>query len=180
MEKITIHDKVFKPYITNEELTADIDAVAAKINADFEGCDDVPLVLCVLNGSIMFTADLLKRLNFPLELSSIKMSSYVGTETTGDVKVTMGLSTSIVGRRVIIVEDIVESGYTMEALKKILEGKGAAQTYICTMLFKPDAFVQDIKIDYIAKSIPNKFILGFGLDYNELGRNLRDIYILDK
>ena len=180
MEKITIHDKVFKPYITNEELTADIDAVAAKINADFEGCDDVPLVLCVLNGSIMFTADLLKRLNFPLELSSIKMSSYVGTETTGDVKVTMGLSTSIVGRRVIIVEDIVESGYTMEALKKILEGKGAAQTYICTMLFKPEKLmVKDLKIDYIARNIGNDFVVGYGLDYDELGRNLKDIYILD-
>ncbi|MCQ2144719.1 MAG: hypoxanthine phosphoribosyltransferase [Bacteroidales bacterium] len=181
MEKITLHDKVFKPYITNEELTADIDAVAARINADFEGCDDVPILLCVLNGSIMFTADLLKRLNFPLELSSIKMSSYAGTETTGEVKVTMGLNSSLTGRRVIIVEDIVESGYTMEALKKILEGKGASQTYICTMLFKPEKLrVKDLRIDYIARNIGNDFVVGYGLDYDELGRNLKDIYILDQ
>ncbi|MBQ0044907.1 MAG: hypoxanthine phosphoribosyltransferase [Bacteroidales bacterium] len=181
MEKITLHDKVFRPYITNQELSADIDAVAARINADFEGCDDVPLVLCVLNGSIMFTADLLKRLNFPLELNSIKMSSYVGTESTGEVKVTMGLTASLVGRRVIIVEDIVESGYTMEALKKMLEGKGASKTYIATMLFKPEMLkVKDLKVDYVARNIANDFVVGYGLDYNELGRNLKDIYILDK
>lgn len=180
MEKITLHGKVFKPYISNEELTADIDAVAAKINTDFEGCDDVPILLCVLNGSIMFTADLLKRLNFPLELVTIKLSSYVGTESTGDVKTTMGLTAPVVGRRVIIVEDIVESGYTMQALKKLLEGKGATQTYICTMLLKPNAIkVKDMKIDYVARCIGDDFIVGYGLDYNELGRNLRDIYVTE-
>jgi len=181
MEKITLKDKVFRLYIPNEEIEAAIDKVAEKINNDFNGCEDVPIVLCVLNGSIIFTGELMKRLTFPTNLISIKMKSYEGLSTTGKVKTAMGLTGDISGRRVIVVEDIIDSGYTMECLKGILKEKGATESYVCTMLFKPDALkVKDLKIDYIGMSIPNDFIVGFGLDYDELGRNYKDIYVLDK
>lgn len=181
MERIQLKDKVFRTYLPYEKIEEAIDNVAARINADFEGCTDVPVVLCVLNGAMLFTAELLKRLNFNLELVSIKMTSYVGTSTTGTVKTMMGLTSSIEGRRVIVVEDIVDSGYTMVALKKILAERGATESRVCTMLLKPDALkVKDLKVDYVGKEIPNDFIVGFGLDYDELGRNLKDIYVLDK
>lgn len=180
MKSVKVFDKTFVPYIEHDELMELIDTVADQINEDYKDEVDVPIVLCVLNGAIMFTSEILKRLNFPLELMSVKIKSYVGDKSTGVMQEAMGLTGRVEGRRVIIVEDIVDTGNTMVFLKDLLAKKGAKDSRICTMLFKPDAFVQDIKIDYIAKSIPNKFILGFGLDYNELGRNLRDIYILDK
>jgi hypoxanthine phosphoribosyltransferase len=153
--------------------------VAEKINADFQGCTDVPVLLCVLNGSIMFMGELMKRLNFNCQIISTKLTSYEGTNTTGKVKQALGLTSSIEGRRVIIVEDIVDSGNTIVELKRILQENKAAESKICTLLLKPDAYKKDIKIDYVAMEIPNDFIVGFGLDYDELGRNLKDIYTLD-
>jgi len=180
MEKIQIKDKVFKPYMSYSEITTVIDEVAAKLNADFKGCEDIPVILCVLNGAMLFTAELLKRLEFPLELVSIKMTSYVGTSTTGKVKAAMGLTSNIEGKRVIIVEDIVDSGYTTIALKDILKNSGATESRVCTLLHKPAALkVEGLKLDYIGKCIPNDFIVGFGLDYDELGRNFKDIYVID-
>lgn len=179
MEKVTLYDKTFKKFIPYEELAAAIDKVAEQINKDFEGCEDIPILLCVLNGSIMYTAELMKRLRFNCQIVSTKLSSYVGTESTGCVKQAMGLTADITGRRVIVVEDIVDSGNTIVALKQILEDKGAKEAYICTLLLKPDAYKKDIALDYVAMEIPNEFIVGFGLDYDELGRNLKDIYILD-
>ena len=143
-------------------------------------CTDIPILLCVLNGSIMFTAELMKRLTFNCQIVSTKLTSYEGTSTTGKVKQAMGLTADIKGRRVIVVEDIVDSGNTIVELKRILEEKGAAESRICTLLLKPDAYKKDIKLDYVAMEIPNDFIVGFGLDYDELGRNLKDIYVLDK
>ena len=154
--------------------------MAERINADFKGCTDIPVLLCVLNGSILFTAELMKRLTFNCEIVSTKLSSYSGTENTGKVRQVMGLTSDIAGKRVIIVEDIVDSGNTIVELQKILADKGASRTYICTMLLKPDACRKDLHPDYVAMEIPNDFIVGFGLDYNELGRNLKDIYILDE
>ena len=179
MEKITLKDKTFKKLISYEKIASAIDAVAEKINADFEGCTDVPVLLCVLNGSIMFMGELMKRLNFNCQIISTKLTSYVGTSTTGRVKQAMGLTSSIEGRRVIIVEDIVDTGNTIVELKDILKENKAAESKICTLLLKPDAYKKDIKIDYVAMEIPNDFIVGFGLDYDELGRNLKDIYTLD-
>ena len=153
--------------------------MADKINADFEGCTDVPVLLCVLNGSIMFMGELMKRLSFNCQVISIKLTSYEGTSTTGRVKQAMGLTSSIEGRRVIVVEDIVDSGNTIVELKEILKENGAAESYMCTLLLKPDAYKKDVKLDYVAMEIPNDFIIGFGLDYDELGRNLKDIYTLD-
>ena len=178
-EKITLHDKTFKPYLSNAEVEAAIDGVAAKINADFAGCEDTPIFLCVLNGAVMFTAAMMKRLNFNAELVSIKLSSYQGTSSTGTVLIPMGLTGPVKGRRVIIFEDVVDTGNTITALKEMLLDGGAVDVKICTMLFKPDVYQKKDTIDYIGKSIPNDFIVGYGLDYNELGRNLPDIYVID-
>jgi hypoxanthine phosphoribosyltransferase len=180
MEKVTLYDKTFRTFIPYEKLKEAIDVVAAKINNDFNGCEDVPILLCVLNGSIMFTSELMKRLTFNCQVVSTKLTSYEGTSTTGKVKQAMGLTADIKGRRVIIVEDIVDSGNTIVELKRILEEKEAAESRVCTLLLKPDAYKKDVKLDYVAMEIPNDFIVGFGLDYDELGRNLKDIYVLDR
>ena len=180
MEKITLKDKTFRKAIPYEKISSAIDDVADRINADFRGCTDVPVLLCVLNGSIMFMGELMQRLNFDLQTISIKLTSYEGTSTTGRVKQAMGLTADITGRRVIVVEDIVDSGNTIVELKEILKEKGASESYICSLLLKPDAYKKDVKIDYVAMEIPNDFIVGFGLDYDELGRNYKDIYVLDE
>lgn len=180
MNKVTLKDKTFRTSIPYERITTAIDHVAAKINADFRGCTDVPVLLCVLNGSIMFTAELMKRLEFNCQVVSTKLTSYEGTSTTGKVKQAMGMTADITGRRVIVIEDIVDSGNTIVELKRILEEKGASESRICTMLLKPDAYKKDVKLDYVAMEIPNDFIVGFGLDYDELGRNFKDIYVLDE
>ena len=180
MEKITLFDKTFKTMIPYSRIASAIDDVAANMNRDFEGCEDIPILLCVLNGSIMFMGELMQRLRFNCQIVSIKMTSYEGTSTTGRVKQAMGLTSDIKGRRVIIVEDIVDTGNTIVELKDILAEAGATETYICTMLYKPEAYKKDAKLDYVAMEIPNEFIVGFGLDYNELGRNYKDIYVLDE
>ena len=180
MNKITLYDKTFRTFIPYEKIMTAIDEVAVKINKDFEGCTDVPILLCVLNGSIMFMGELMKRLNFNCQTVSIKLTSYEGTNTTGRVKQALGLTADVTGRRVIIVEDIVDTGNTIVELKEILAEKGAAESRICTLLYKPEAYKKDIVLDYVAMEIPNDFIEGFGLDYDELGRNLKDIYVLDK
>ena len=179
MEKVVLKDKRFKTFIPYEKISAAIDTVAEKINNDFRGCEDFPVLICVLNGSIMFMAELMKRLEFNCQIVSTKLTSYEGTETTGKVKQAMGLTSDIRGRRVIIVEDIVDSGNTIVELVKIMQEHGASESRICTMLLKPDAYKKDIKLDYVAMEIPNDFIIGFGLDYDEYGRNLKDIYVLD-
>jgi hypoxanthine phosphoribosyltransferase len=130
MEKVRLHDKTFRKFIPYEKLEAAIDSVAEKINKDFEGCEDIPVLLCVLNGSIMFMGELMKRLRFNCQIVSTKLTSYVGTETTGTVKQALGLTADITGRRVIVVEDIVDSGNTIVALKQILAEK-ALQKHVC-------------------------------------------------
>ncbi|MBR1870131.1 MAG: hypoxanthine phosphoribosyltransferase [Bacteroidales bacterium] len=177
MEKIiTLKDKKFRPYIPYAEVEAAIDAVARKVNDDFRDSEDIPVVLCVLNGAIIFTAELLKRLEFNCELMSVKLSSYQGTESTGTVLNIMGITGDVRGRRVIITEDIVDTGNTIVALKEMLLDKGAKDVKICTMLLKPDVYKKDTVLDYVGKEIANEFIVGLGLDYDELGRNLKDIY----
>lgn len=180
MEKIQVHDKVFKPLFSNREVEEIIDGVAEKLNRDFDGKDEIPIFLCVLNGAIMFTAAIMKRVHFNAELVSIKMSSYTGTQSTGTGLVPLGLTGPVKGRTVIIFEDIVDTGNTIMALKELLLSKGAKDVRICTMLMKPEVYKKPDKLDYVGKEIPNAFIVGYGLDYDELGRNLDQIYILDK
>ena len=179
-KKIKLHDKVFKPFIPNERVEAAIDAVAEKINADFHDSPQVPVLLCVLNGSILFTAGLMKRLDFDIDLMSIKLSSYQGTSSTGEIRQDMGLTGDVTGKDVIIVEDIVDTGRTIEALVKILYDRGASTVKVCTMLLKPEMYKKDVVLDYVGMEIPNDFIVGYGLDYDGLGRNYKDIYVLDR
>lgn len=178
--KITLHDKTFKPYISHERILTAVDSVAGEINSNYKGSEDIPIILCVLNGAIPFTSELIQRLDFNCQLVSIKMSSYSGTHSTGTVINVTGLTAEVKGRRVIICEDIVETGNTIIALKEMLIAKGAASVEICTMLFKPDCYHKDVKIDYVGLEIDNDFIVGFGLDYNEIGRNSKDIYVIDE
>lgn len=179
MEKVTLSDKTFRMFIPYGEIETAIDRVAARINADYKDCKEPPVILCILNGSIMFTAELMKRLDFNCELISLKLSSYSGTKSEGKVRQVMGMTGDIKGKSVIIVEDIVDTGNTIVDLKRIVLEKGCRDFRICTMLLKPDVYDKDVRLDYVAKEIPNRFIVGFGLDYNELGRNLKDIYVLD-
>ena len=180
MQRIQIKDKTFKTLIPYEQISEAIDKVADRLNADFGSSTTPPILLCVLNGSIMFMGELMKRVDFDCQTVSIKLTSYEGTSSTGKVRQALGLTSDITGRDVIIVEDIVDTGHTIVVLKKILEDAGAKAAYVCTLLLKPDAYKQDVKIDYTAMEIPNKFIVGFGLDYDELGRNYKDIYVLDE
>lgn len=173
-------DKEFKRTYPENAIQSDIDILASKINHDYAKSPEPILFLSVLNGSFMFTADLLKRITFPCEVSFIKLSSYQGTTTTGVVTEVIGLSEDITGRTVIILEDIVDTGITLGKLNKALRKLNPREIRVASLLFKPDAYKGSIKIDYIGRSIPNEFIVGYGLDYDGLGRNLPDIYTLIK
>ena len=178
MERIQLHDKFFKPFIPNSRIEEAIDKVAEKLNNDY--CDkDEPIFLSVLNGSFMFTAALMGRLKFNCEISFVKLASYTGTESTGCISKLIGLSDRVKGRKVVIIEDIVDSGNTIEELVRLLNEIGVAEIKICTLFLKPKAYKKDIPIDYPAMEIGNEFIVGFGLDYDQLGRQYKDIYIID-
>ena len=153
--------------------------VAEKINTDLKDVD-VPIFLSILNGSFMFTADLMRKIEVKSDVVFVKLASYQGTESTGEVKQIVGLTKGVEGKTVVVVEDIVETGNTIEKIHKILKDAGAADIKICTLLYKPDAYKKDIPIDYAALQIPNDFIVGYGLDYNHLGRQYKDIYVLDE
>lgn len=174
-----LHNKRFRVCTTAVQIDEAVTVVAEKINADLKDVD-TPIFLSVLNGSFMFTADLMRKININSDLAFIKLASYSGTSSTGEVKQIMGLSTDVKGRTVVIVEDIVETGNTIEEMYRILKEAGAAEIKICTLLLKPEAYKKDLKIDYAALCIPNDFIVGYGLDYNQLGRQYKDIYVLDE
>lgn len=174
MSLITIKDKQFSLSINSEIIQEAVTKVGEQINRDM--ADKDPMFICVLNGSFMFAGDLMKIVNIPCEITFIKLSSYEGLYTTGSVKEVLGLSESVVGRNIVVVEDIVDTGITMEKIITSLEAKGAKNIKVATFLQKPAALQRDIKIDYVAMKIPNEFIVGYGLDYDGYGRNLKDIY----
>ena len=176
MSIIKIKDKTFKTSIPEAEILERVKAVADRINVDMAGKN--PLLLGMLNGSFVFAADLMRMITVPCEVSFVKMSSYQGTSSTGKVKELIGLNEDIKGRTIIIVEDIVESGLTMQKIIETLKARGPEAVYVCTMLFKPDCLKVPLDIKYAAIEIPNDFIVGYGLDYDQQGRNLRDIYTL--
>ncbi|MBR5736163.1 MAG: adenylate kinase [Bacteroidales bacterium] len=178
-KRVKFHDKYFVPYIPHDALMKAIDNVAAQINADYKDSGKVPVVLCVLSGSIVFCGYLLTKLEFPCELAAIKVTSYEGTRSTGNIKDVLGLTTDVDGRDVIIIEDIVDTGTTIIKLREHLAFRGAKDIKICTMFTKPEVYHYDRKLDYVGMEVDNKFIVGFGLDYDQLGRNLPEIYILD-
>lgn len=175
MDIIRIKDKDFKTFLSEAVIMREISRVAAEMEHDL--CDKNPLFVCVLNGSFMFAADLLRHLSFPCEVSFVKLSSYVGTVTSGKVNELIGLDFDIAGRSVVIVEDIVDTGNTMQYLLEQLRRKNPRDVRIATLLLKPGKLQVDLKIDYVAVKIPDDFIVGYGLDYDGYGRNLREIYV---
>jgi hypoxanthine phosphoribosyltransferase len=176
MHSIRIHDKEFVPSIPSEEILEQVRRVANEINRDYEG--QQPLFLVVLNGSFIFAADLMREITLPADVSFVKLASYQGTSSSGTVREVIGLNTDITGRPIIIVEDIVESGLTMAHMIATLKKQNPKSVDICTLLLKPEKLEVQLDIKYVAMEIPNDFIVGYGLDYNELGRNLKDIYTI--
>ena len=174
MGNVKIKDKEFALLIPEAKILKQIDRVADEINKDL--ADKNPLFVCVLNGAFMFASDLMKRVHISSEISFVKLSSYQGTSSTGSLKELIGLNEDIKGRNVVIVEDIVDTGYTMVSILEQLKKKNAGDVRIATLLHKPNALKVDLKLDYVAMEIPNDFILGYGLDYDGYGRNLADIY----
>ena len=176
MSIVKIKDKTFKTSIPEVEIQQRVKEVADHINRDM--ADKNPLLLAVLNGLFMFAADLMKNITIPCEISFVKLASYQGTQSTGEVKEVIGINEDLAGRTVIIVEDIVESGLTIQRMLDSLGTRNPDSIDVCTLLLKPDRLKVDLDIKYVAFSIPNDFILGYGLDYDQQGRNLRDIYTL--
>jgi hypoxanthine phosphoribosyltransferase len=173
MGAIRVHDKHFEPYLNADAITTRIKEIAADLNRDYAG--KRPLFIAILNGSFMFAADLFKELNIDSEICFIKLASYKGTKSTGHIITAIGLDMDLFGREVVIIEDIVDTGKTLSEFLPQLHHQQPASLKIVALLHKPEATVFPIKIDYLGFSIPNKFVVGYGLDYDGLGRNIPEI-----
>jgi hypoxanthine phosphoribosyltransferase len=171
---IRILDKTFDVFIEEDELQAEIRSLAEQINKDFEG--QVVLFIAVLNGAFMFAADLMKSISLECEISFVKMSSYKGVQSTGEVNELIGLNADLKGKKVILLEDIVDTGLTMDKILSLVESHEPSSVKICTLLYKPTAFKGKNEPHYVGFSIPDAFVVGYGLDYNERGRNLGSVY----
>ncbi len=175
MDKIKIHDKEFELFIPYEKIRANIERIADEMNADLEG--KKPLFICILNGAFLFATEVFKRINsLEAEITFVKFSSYEGTNTTGNVKQLIGLNENIEGRTVVVLEDIVDTGITIQNVVEQLQAMNPAEVKIATLLLKPDALQKEVSLSYVGLEIPTKFIVGYGLDYDGRGRNLIDIY----
>ena len=174
MSIVKIKDLMFKTFIPEAEIQQRVKAVAEKINRDLDGKN--PLLLAVLNGSFIFAADLIRHITIPCEISFVKLASYQGTTSTGEIKEVIGLNEDLAGRTVVIVEDIIDTGLTMKRMIESLGTRNPASIHICSLLVKPDKLQVPLNIEYVAMEIPNDFIVGYGLDYDQQGRQLRDIY----
>ena len=174
MQTIKVKDKTFKLSIPADELERAVNEIAQRINLDLAGAN--PLFLVVLNGAFIFASDLYRKITIPSEVSFVKLASYSGTSSTSEVKELIGLNESLKGRTVVIVEDIIDTGITMQYLISKLEYLGVEKVLIAALLFKPSAFRESFRIDYLGMEIPNEFIVGYGLDYDGYGRNYADIY----
>ena len=176
MSKVTILDKTFETTIPEAEIKKRVKELAADISRDMEGKN--PLLLAVLNGAFVFAADLMREMTIPCEISFVKLASYQGTTSTGTIKEVLGINEDLAGRHVIIVEDIVDTGLTMKRMIETLGTRNPASVSICSLLVKPDKLKVDLDLKYVAFRIPNQFILGYGLDYDQQGRGLKDIYTI--
>ena len=174
MSVIQVHDKFFRPYISSDQIREKVEDMARKLEADYER--KTPLFIAILNGSFMFAADLFKVLNIPAEICFIKLASYKGTKSSGRVITSIGLDIDLFGRHVIILEDIIDTGKTMHEFLPQLLHQQPASLKICALLHKPDATRFPLTIDYCGFSIPDRFVIGYGLDYDGLGRNIKEIY----
>lgn len=178
MESIKIYDSTFRVSISEDEIKKRVKELGKQISKDMEGKN--PLFLAILNGSFIFAADLYREITVPSEITFVKLASYAGTVTTGEVSEVIGLNVDLTGRHVIIVEDIVDTGLTMRQMLEILKIQNPASVKICSLLLKPEKLQVPITLDYVAFEIPNLFVVGYGLDYNQQGRNLKDIYELER
>lgn len=176
MSKIKVHDKEFVPYLTSREIEEQVARVASEINNDYK--DKKPLFIAILNGAFIFAADLFKQINIEAEIAFIKLASYKGVKSSGKVITAIGLDAELYGRDVIIIEDIVDTGKTLSQFLPQLDHHHPASLKIAALLHKPAAMVHPIKIDYLGFTIPDKFVVGYGLDYDGLGRNIKEIYQL--
>lgn len=176
MSIIKLHDKYFKSYISKEKIEEAVQLLVNQISNDLK--NEKPLFIGILNGSFMFVADFVRKYNFTCEVSFVKLASYEGTNSTGKIKQLVGVNENLAGRTVVILEDIIDTGNTLQEIYGIFRDKNLKQLKIATLFFKPDVFKKELPIDYIGISIPDKFIVGYGLDYNGIGRNLENIYQL--
>ena len=177
MELIKINDKTFEPYVSAEELNQIAERMASEVYQDLQ--ESRPIFIAVLNGSFMFAADFLRHYKGECEISFVKMASYQGTQSTGKIHQLIGLSTPVERRDVVILEDIIDTGNTLEEIYRLFENQKVKSFRIATLFFKPDAYKKDLKIDYVGKPIPNRFIVGYGLDFDEIARNLPQVYHLN-
>ena len=176
MDTVKIKDKSFRVSIPEAEIKQRVKALAEQMSKDLEGKN--PIFLGVLNGSFIFAADLMREMTIPCEISFVKLASYQGTTSTGKVKEVFGINENLSGRTVVIVEDIVESGRTMRQMIESLGTRNPESVRICTLFFKPEKLKEDLNLDYVAFRIPDDFIVGYGLDYDGLGRELKDVYTI--
>jgi len=174
MKTVQLLDREFALSIPSETIQKEVKRVAGQINEELEGKN--PIFLCVLNGAFMFASDLLRNITIPCEVSFVKLSSYSGIMSTGTVKEVIGLNEDIQGRTIVVIEDIIDTGLTIEKIMNSLQRFHPAEIKIASLLLKPEALQVNVPQDYIAIKIPNQFIVGYGLDYNGYGRNLTDIY----
>ena len=176
MSRVTIKDKTFETSMPEAMIKARVKELAQQISKDMEGKN--PLFLAVLNGAFIFAADLMREMTIPCEISFVKLASYQGTTSTGKIKEVMGINEDLSGRTVIILEDIVETGLTIRQMIESLGTRNPASIHVCTLFFKPEKLQEDLDLKYVAFRIPNDFILGYGLDYDQQGRGLKDLYTL--
>ncbi|MBQ8467034.1 MAG: hypoxanthine phosphoribosyltransferase [Prevotella sp.] len=176
MSRVTIKDKTFETSIPEAEILKRVKAVAERLNHDFAGKN--PLFLAVLNGAFVFAADLMREVTIPCEISFVKLASYQGTTSTGKVTEVLGVNEDLSGRHIVIIEDIVDTGLTMKRMIESLGTRHPASVDVCALLLKPEKLQVELDIKYVAMEIPNDFIVGYGLDYDQQGRNLRDIFTL--
>lgn len=174
MSIVKIKDKTFKTFIPEDQIKERIKSLAQQMSKDLEGKN--PLLLAVLNGSFVFAADLMREMTIPCEISFVKLASYQGTTSTGKIKEVIGINEDLTGRTIVIVEDIVESGFTMKRMIETLGTRNPESVEICTLFFKPNRLKVDLDLKYVAFSIPDAFIVGYGLDYDQQGRGLKDVY----
>ena len=173
---VQVHGRYFKPFIGEDAIQIEVSRLAREMNRDLAGKD--PIFLGILNGAFMFASDLYKQLTFPCQITFLKLASYSGTESTGSVKQLIGINRDLKDRVVVVLEDIVDTGVTLETIIRQLSGYEPQEIRVATFLHKPDATVKEVKLDYVGMEIPNDFILGYGLDYDGYGRNFKEIYQL--
>ena len=177
-QRVTLNDRTFEVMIPAEEIDKAVSKIADRLNRDYKKREKAPIFVSVLSGSFMYLADLTRKITFNNEIAFIKISSYEGTQSTGCVKQQLGIDFDITGRDIIIVEDIVETGHSINHVVEHLRSKNPHSVEICTLFFKPEKYQYDLPIKYRAMEIGNEFIVGYGLDYDQLGRNLKDIYVV--